>query len=175
MVKTVAILLVALSLNAAAGVLITPQEALALTFGKESETIKKSILLSRDQAAVVSKRANAKLSTKLYRAFIVRRGEKIVGYGVLLNETVRSKNAAALHMTDADGVIKAIEIVAFNEPPEYMPSGKWLEQFKTKSASDPLRVGKDIPTITGATMSARNISDGARVALAIVSTVLQPR
>lgn len=157
-----------------AEVLITPHEAMKQTFGEGVSIAKKSLLLSRDQAAAVTEKAKMKLSTKIYRAFALREGDTLRGYALLMNEKVRSKNAAVLYMIDTKGALKAIEIVAFNEPPEYIPSQTWLDQFKNKDAAQQLRVGKDIPTITGATMSARNIADGSRVALAIYETVLKP-
>lgn len=160
--------------SAFGAVLITPYEALAQNFGKESSITKKSILLSKEQALKVSQKAQSKLSTKLYRAFVVTEKEKILGHAVLLNETVRTKNAAVLYLFDSSGRIKTVEIVAFNEPPEYIPSDVWMEQFREKTISDTLRVGKDIPTITGATMSARNIADGSRVALALYEIILKP-
>jgi len=39
--------------------------------------------------------------------------------------------------------------------------------FLHKNINDTIRVGKDIPTITGATLSARGYANGARLALAL--------
>ncbi len=155
-----------------AGVRITPNDAILKNFGADVLVTKKSILLTKAQSVEITKTAQMKLSTKLYRAFIIKKEQEIVGYAVLMNEKVRSKNAAVLYMITPNSTIKAIEIVAFNEPPEYMPSDIWIQQFKDKDSSFELRIGKDIPTITGATLSARNIADGSRVALAITQAVL---
>jgi len=48
-----------------------------------------------------------------------------------------------------------------------------MAQFKEKPDSAALTMGKDIPTISGATLSARCISDGARIARAIFEVVLK--
>jgi Na+-translocating ferredoxin:NAD+ oxidoreductase RnfG subunit len=61
----------------------------------------------------------------------------------------------------------AIEIISFKEPSEYKPNSSWKEIFIGKTTEDTLVAGKDIATISGATMSARAISNAARVALAI--------
>lgn len=157
-----------------AQMLIAPQDAMRATFGSDAEIEKKSILIDKAQAAAIAQSAKTTLSTKVYRAFAVRQNENIIGYAVLLNEKVRTKNAAVLYMINISGAIKAIEIVAFNEPPEYMPSSIWMDQLDGKTLAQELRVGKDIPTITGATMSARNIADGSRLALALYDLVLKP-
>jgi hypothetical protein len=67
-----------------------------------------------------------------------------------------------------DSKIKSIEIVAFNEPMEYLPTATWLNVFDNKSTANTLKLNQDIPTTTGATLSARAITDGARAALALL-------
>jgi Na+-translocating ferredoxin:NAD+ oxidoreductase RnfG subunit len=150
-----------------ASVLITPQDAMRQTFGTDVSVEKKNILLTRQQASAVSQTAKTELKTKIYRSFKAMKDGNIIGYGVLISGKVRSKNAAVLYLIEPAGRLKAIEVVAFNEPPEFLPSKNWLKLFEGRSSAEPLRVGKDVPTITGATMSARNVTDGARVALAV--------
>lgn len=166
-------LLAFLTLSLHAGVLISPQDAILQSYGLDVKIKKKSLLLNKAQAQQVSTLAKSKLSTRLFRTFSIEKRGKKIGHAVLLNRKVRTKNAAVLYLIDMTGSIRAIEIVAFNEPPEYTPSSGWIEQFKDKSLKEGLRVDKDIPTITGATMSARNIADGARIALALYETVLR--
>lgn len=154
-----------------AAVLISPPEAVKQTFGTGVSVEKRNILLNKRDAAAVSKAAKVKLPTNIYRLYSAQNGAQTVGYGVLITDTVRTKNAAILYLVSPDAKIAAIEVVAFNEPPEFTPSPKWLSQFAGKKAADTLRVGKDIPSISGATMSARTVTDGSRLALAIFAVV----
>jgi len=160
---------------AAANLLIAPAEAMQHAFGTECSVTKKNTLLTGEQADAVSKMAQLKLETKIYRIFTAERDGRHVGYGILVTRKVRQKDAAVLYMITPDGAIKSIEIIAFNEPPEYMPQSAYLAQFEGKKESSGLRVGKEIPTISGATLSARNVTDGARLALAIFQVVLGKR
>ncbi len=150
-----------------AGVLISPIEAMKQSFGNEMKISKKNHLLSKKTAAKVQQEARVKLHTKIYRIFKASQESRIAGYGVLITRKVRSKDAAVLYLMTPDGTLKTIEIVAFNEPSEFIPSKRWIAQFESKSIKDRLRVGKDIPTISGATLSARNITESARLALAV--------
>jgi hypothetical protein len=152
---------------AQASVLISPIDAMKSTFAAQAEVSKKNRLLTKKQAAAVAKQAHMKLSTKIYRIYTATLNEKPVGYGVLITRKVRQKDAAVLYMITPKGTIDSIEIIAFNEPPEYMPNRSYTKQFSGKDTNDTLRVGKDIPTISGATLSARNVTDGARLALAV--------
>lgn len=155
--------------------LISPIDAMKSVFGKACDVSKKNILLNHAQAAAVQKAAKLKLKTKIYRFYTASSAGKALGYGILVTRKVRQKDAAVLYMIAPSGTIAAIEIIAFNEPPEYMPQPTYIDQFKHKSAADTLRVGKDIPAISGATLSARNITDGARLALALFDTVIGKR
>jgi electron transport complex protein RnfG len=172
MLKRLFFTLLLLCAGASATLLISPVEAMQRTFGMQSTVTKKNTLLTSEQADAVTRRAALKLETKIYRIYTATLDGKSVGYGVLITRKVRQKDAAVLYMITPDGAIKSIEIIAFNEPPEYMPQGSYLKQFEGKKESGGLRVGKDIPTISGATLSARNITDGARLALAVFETVI---
>ena len=162
-----------LTLPLQAGVLIQPKEAIVQNYGSDITVTKKSVLLNKAQSMQLSELAKAKQESRIFRTFLIDKAGKRAGYAVLLNNRVRTKNAAVLYLIDTDGMIRAVEIVAFNEPPEYIPARGWTEQFRQKSIHDTLRVDRDIPTITGATMSARNIADGARVALSLYEVVLK--
>ena len=165
------VLLLILPLNAK--MITSPIDAMILSFGEKTKVTKKNIMLTSAQAKAVSKDAKAKLKSKIFRVFTATKNEKIVGYGVLVSKKVRSKNAVILYIISKDSIIKSIEIIAFNEPTEYIPSKTWIAQFDNVSADKRFVVGKDIPTITGATMSARSIVDGSRIALAIYNEILK--
>ncbi|HFU74532.1 MAG TPA: FMN-binding protein, partial [Helicobacteraceae bacterium] len=80
-----------------------------------------------------------------------------------------------LFMINPKGVIESVETVAFNEPPEFIPNATWTALFLDKNSDNTLRVGKDIPTISGATLTARGYADGSRLALAIYNVVLKEK
>ncbi len=72
---------------------------------------------------------------------------------------VRTKHETLLiHISD--GEVLRVEVLQFQEPPEYEPSKRWLKLFQKKSIKDiPLRAGIDIPNIAGATMTAEKITE----------------
>jgi len=150
-----------------AQVLGDPAALMQRTFGSKSVQ-SQNIILTDLQLKELSQSAQQKIDTKLYRLYLAKNDTKTVGYGVLLNKKVRTKTAIVLYLIDTEGKIKSIEIVAFNEPLEYLPSKTWLDVFDNKNTSDTLRLNQDIPTTTGATLSARAITDGARMALALI-------
>lgn len=133
----------------------------------------KQIILTKKQFSQVQSRAKAAVRTKIYRYYDIKSSTKRLGYAVLISRKVRAKKATVLYAFDNSGTLKFTEIMAFAEPPEYIPGKTWMSQLQNQNESTTLTVGKDIPTISGATLSARSITEGARVARAIYEIVLK--
>ncbi len=163
------------ALSLSAKILISPVDAMKQSYGSDAEIVKKNILLSKTQATAIQKSAKTKLDSKIFRVFKATKKSKLLGYGILINKKVRSKNAVVLYFISKDSILKSIEVIAFNEPMEYLPSQKWNSQFQDLYTDKMLRVSKEIPTITGATLSARSITDGSRVAFAFYNEVLKDK
>ena len=156
-----------------AKMIISPFDVMEATFSNKSTVVKKNILLSKAKASAIENEAKSKLKTKIYRLYSASINTDIVGYGLLLTRKVRTKDVAILYLFTSKKKMKSAEIIAFHEPIEYLPSQTWLNQFDDVNETKVLRVGRDITTITGATLSARAISDGARLALAIIKRVVK--
>ena len=80
-----------------------------------------------------------------------------------------------MYFIDVNGVSKGIEVIAFNEPLEFLASKKWMSQFKNISYEKKLKFNKDIPTITGATLTARSLVTGSRIASAFYEVILKDK
>jgi len=167
------ILLIFLSTQIDAKVLISPADAMKQNFTKNTKISKKTITLTAKQAKNLQKAAKAKIKNKKIKLFIAKKSTKTLGYGIIINKKVRSKNAVVLYIIDNKGILKTIEIIAFNEPLEYIPSKTWQKQFQNISTKKKLKLNKDIPTITGATLSAKSIVDGSRLAFAFYEEIIK--
>lgn len=173
MKKTSLVILLISTLHAQ--LLLSPFDALKMNFNDAITIEKKSILLSKAQAEEVQGLSKVKLTTKIYKTFAVTQDEKLLGYGILVIQKVRTKDTAVLSIITPEGTLKGIEIIAFNEPPEYIPSAIWVDRFKGAELDEELKLGKKIPNISGATFSARSATDASRIALAIYNVVIQGR
>lgn len=155
-----------------AKVLISPIDAMRENYSQDAQVSKKNVLLNKNRFNSIQKNAKVKLDTKIYRIYTAKENNKILGYGILINKKVRSKNAVVLYFI-SKSILQGIEIIAFNEPQEYIPTKQWNEQFKNISTSKMLRLDREVPTITGATLSARSITDGSRLAFALYNELLK--
>ena len=152
---------------------ISIDDILKINYNESNISIeKKSLILTKEEAKNIQKEARSKVHSKIVRYYKVSDGEQILGHAILLKQKIRTKNAAILYMVDANNTMIAIEIISFKEPSEYKPNSTWKEIFIGKTTEDTLVAGKDIATISGATLSARAIANAARVALAIAQKKL---
>ena len=152
---------------------ISVEQVIKTSFKNVNEVKTKSLILSSKQFKEVRSRAKAAIKTKVYRYYDIVSAGKSIGKAVLITRKVRSKKATVLYAFDTKGTLRFSEIMAFGEPPEFVPSKIWMSQLQKQKPSAKLTVGKDIPTISGSTMSASSITEGARVARAIYEIVLK--
>ncbi len=62
-----------------------------------------------------------------------------------------------------DGTVKGVEIMDYRETYGYeVRRADWRRLFVGKSTKDPLRLEKDIPNISGATLSSSHVTNGVR-------------
>jgi hypothetical protein len=138
------------------------QAALKSVFPEADRFAAKDVFLTDEAAAKLQALARTKISERIVTFYVATSGEKIVGYAAMHTHKVRTKNETVVVAFEPDGVIRRIDLAVFLEPEEYAPRPEWLAQFKGKSTSDRLTVGDDVTMITGATLSARSISETAR-------------
>jgi len=173
MIKTINILLfLLLSTELFSKVLISPIDAMKANYGLNSTVTKKNILLSNTKFKNIQKNAKTKLDTKIYRIFTAKKDDVVLGHGILVSRKVRSKNGVVLYLIK-DAQLQGIEIIAFNEAMEYITSSTWNKQLSNTPTDKMLKLNRDIPSITGATMSARSVVEGSRIAFAVYNELVK--
>lgn len=150
---------------ASAGV-ITRDEALQAAYpGAEIQS--SMVFLTDAEVKQASQIAGSQIPSALVATFRAVKDGHVIGRAYLDTHVVRTKKESLLIMLDADGKLKRVEVVAFLEPPEYMPPDLWYRQFDGKSLNDNLRIQRDIHPVTGATLTAGATVDAVRRATAV--------
>ncbi len=111
-------------------------------------------ILTDEQKATIEKRARAPLESQLWRVHVGWKGSEFLGYAVLDTHVVRTLPETFMVVMAPDGAVRRVEILAFYEPPEYVPPARWKQQFEGRRLDDDLRLGDSIQGITGSTLSA---------------------
>jgi Na+-translocating ferredoxin:NAD+ oxidoreductase RnfG subunit len=151
---------------------LTPAEALALAFPDcKVERIMHS--LDKKQLAKAKKLAGEKTGRSSVRAYRASKDGKLVGTAYFDQHKVRSKAQLLMVALDGANKISRVELLRFDEPPEYRPRAKWFAKFRGKKLDAALKLKAGIPNLTGATLSARASLSAVRRLLA-VHQVLYP-
>lgn len=107
------------------------------------------------------------------RVWRAMRGTATVGW-VIVDEVI-GKHEFITYATgiSPDGHVLGVEILSYRESKGgQVRDPNWRGRFRGKTLADPFRLNQDIPNISGATLSSRNITDGVKRLLAIHGVAL---
>jgi Na+-translocating ferredoxin:NAD+ oxidoreductase RnfG subunit len=156
-----------------ATVFLAKDEALALAFPGAERVEERVLILTDAQKDDVERRARAKLETQLWTLYVGWKGGNVQGYAVIDTHVVRTLPETFMVVVDPKGTLRRVDVLAFHEPPEYLPTERWIGQFPGRRLDDDLKLGAGIQGITGATLSAQAMTAGVRRALALVAVMVQ--
>jgi Na+-translocating ferredoxin:NAD+ oxidoreductase RnfG subunit len=151
---------------ASAQVLLTRDEALKQVFPSAKSIERKTVFLTDEQVKQIEIKGKAKVDSKVLTYYVGISDSGTLGYAFFETHTVRTMPATYLVVIAPDGSLRHVEILAFYEPEDYLPSKKWLNQFSRKTLDNDLWLKRGIRNISGATLSAQAIVDGTRRILA---------
>ncbi len=164
---------VAPATTAGAKVFHSREEALTLAFPEAERVESKTYVLRPDQVQRIQSISRAELETKLVKLYTGWKDGQVLGYAVIDIHNVRTLPEAFMVVLTPSGHVRSLRLLAFHEPLDYMPGERWYAQFAEKTAAEPLRLGRDVHGIVGATLSARATTRGVRRALAFYEVLVQ--
>ncbi len=125
--------------------------------------------LSDEQARAIHKASGVDLLTRELKAWRASTG----GWFILDRVVGKHEFITFALALDASGAVKDVEILDYRESYGDQVRGRaWRDQFTGKRDGAPLRLGKDIRNISGATLSSKHVADGVRRLLATYAIVL---
>lgn len=151
-----------------AKVFLTQDQALRLAFG-DAAVDRQTRFLTDGQLQRARSLAgeSVEIGSALVTRYTATRDGRLVGTAYFDTHTVRTLPETAMIVVGRAGDVARIEILSFGEPEEYLAGPRWLEQFRGRSLDRELEIKRGIHGITGATLSARAITNAARRILAI--------
>jgi Na+-translocating ferredoxin:NAD+ oxidoreductase RnfG subunit len=161
------------AVNAEAKVFYSQNEALELAFPDAEKVASNTFVLDDDQVERIESLAKCELDSKLVKIYTGMREGEVLGYALIDVHNVRTLPEAFMIVLSPAGEVRSLRVLAFHEPLEYKPTDRWYGQFDNRSIGAPLRVGRDIHGVVGATLSAHATTRGVRRALAYYEVLIQ--
>ncbi len=147
-------------------VYMTRDEALKQYFPNAVELERKTSFLSDEQVRLIQSRSRARVESKILTYYVGRGPSGVRGYAFFETQTVRTMPETFLVVVNPDSSVRAVELLAFYEPEDYLPPKRWLGLFARRRIDDDLWLKRGVQNIVGATISAQSITDGVRRVLA---------
>jgi len=155
---------------AVAEVFLSKQEALEVAFPDADRIDHQSFALSDAQANHIEQLAQSKLESRLVTLYSGWHDGELLGYALIDLHQVRTLPEAFMVVLSAEGEVRSVRMLAFYEPPEYLPPDRWLALFEGYGSDDKASAPKAAPKvhgIAGSTLSSRAVSGGVRRSVAI--------
>lgn len=166
--KTVA-LAVLLCCYAPAGearVFMTQQQALASVFPKGAT--RQVHYLTPEQLSAARRESGVEFSDRMIVRYSgVQANGSPGGFAYFDTHRVRTLPETIMVVVTPDGRIDRIEILSFDEPPEYLPKERWMDQFDGRRLDEDLSLKRKVRPMSGASLSARAIMNASRKVLAL--------
>ena len=162
------LLVIGASGAASARVLLTQAEALALAF-PSCEVRREALYLTAEQVRRAGELAGVPIPSALVPVYRGVCGGKAAGAAYFDTHTVRTLPETIMVVVDAAGRAARVEVLSFQEPPDYLPREAWYDQLEGRPLDPQLQLRRAVRPVTGATLTARATTNAVRRVLAIHS------
>ncbi len=144
----------------------TLDEALKLCFD-DARIERGTVYLTEEQLEQAARLAGEPIASAIVHPYVARRDGQIIGTAWVDSHRVRTLRETILVVVDPEQRVRRVELLAFGEPPEYVPRGAWYGQFDGRRLDDELRLQRGIRGVTGATLTARATTAAVRRVLSV--------
>jgi len=145
------------------------ERSISAFFGKNQELIFERITLSKSLINEIEKEIKQKFVNDYIYQWKIYNGDNLLAYAYLDNVLGKTMPITFLTIIDLKNEVLHAEIIKYRESHGGEVSQRnWLNQFINKSVSNNFKLGDDISSISGATISARSITKGVKKTLLIL-------
>ena len=158
-----AALLAFVAVAAPARVLMTQEQALAGAFPNGVRVERQKFFLTPQQLADARRESGVDFSDQL----IIRYAGGNGSFAYFDTHRVRTLPETVMIVVGADGKVDRVEILSFDEPTDYFPKRRWIDQLLGRKLDTDLSLQRAIRPISGASLTGRAIVNATRKVLAL--------
>jgi Na+-translocating ferredoxin:NAD+ oxidoreductase RnfG subunit len=153
---------------------LTVEQAQKALFPQADRFIAAPLHLTAAQKAAIEQRSGLKQRWDRQDVWRAERGGKLLGWFVV--DDVVGKHEF-IHYAVAllpEGKVRGIEVMIYRETHgDQIRQANWRKTLEGKTLADPFKLDKDVPNISGATLSCRNVMNGVKRLLVLQQVALQ--
>ena len=148
---------------AQARVLMTQEHALATAFPAGVKVERQKFFLTPQQLADARRESGVDFNDQL----IIRYAGSNGAFAYFDSHRVRTLPETVMVVIGADGKVDRVEILSFDEPTDYFPKRRWIDQLLGRKLDPELSLNRAIRPISGASLTGRAIVNATRKVLAL--------
>lgn len=152
-----------IAVAAQARVLMTQEQALATAFPAGVKVERQKFFLTPQQLAEARRESGVEFNDQL----IVRYAGSNGAFAYFDSHRVRTLPETVMVVVGADGKVDRVEILSFDEPTDYFPKRRWIDQLLGRKLDPELSLNRAIRPISGASLTGRAIVNATRKVLAL--------
>lgn len=157
-------------MDASAQVFLTPEQALKKLMPEAETIVTEQKTLTPEGAKQLEEILGKRVKDQEYTFFIGKELEKPIGYTIILEMIGKERPITFMVVINPDGTVRAVEVLVYRESQgSEIRSPRFMRQFEGKTIQSPLKPGRNIDVITGATLSSRSAAYVVKKALALVN------
>lgn len=153
---------------------LSTEQAQKALFSEADAFSSQPVKLTDEQRDQIEKLAGVRQRKKEQEVWRAKKKDKLLGWMIV--DEVIGKHEYITYATaiSPDGKVLGIEIMSYRETHGgQIRDSSWRKNFIGKTLSDPFKLDVDVPNISGATLSSRNVLDGVKRLLVLKKVVLQ--
>lgn len=151
----------------------TVPQAQKVLFPEADRFVEAPVLLTDSQREAIEDKAGVAQRWKKQEAWRAEKEGKLIGWFIVDNVIGKHEFITYAAALLPEGKVKGVEILSYRETRgDQVREAGWRKVFEGKTLADAFKLDKDVPNISGATLSCKNITNGVKRLLVLQKLVL---
>lgn len=146
---------------------LTQEEALRLAFPVPATIQRRTAFLDESEIEQAGRLAGADIGSGIVTYYVGFAADAVIGYAYFDVHRVRTLDEVLMVVVTPEATVSRVEVLRFGEPRDYLPPGRWLDQFSGRGLPGDLSAKGAVVPLTGATLTTRAVVDAVRRVLAL--------
>src|SRR5215207_2924235 len=142
---------------------LTVPQAQQVMFPEADRFVDAAVELTDEQIKTIQQKSKVRQRMKKQPVWRAEKAGEPIGW-FIVDEVIGKHEfiTYAVGLTP-DGKVRGVEVLVYRETHGYqIREPQWRQVFGGKTLADPFKLDNDIPNISGATLSCRNVTDGVK-------------
>jgi Na+-translocating ferredoxin:NAD+ oxidoreductase RnfG subunit len=153
-------------------VYLSREEALKVLMPVAEQVREETVTLTDAQRERLFSLLGSRVRDRAVTFWIGLQGDRPASYATVLEVIGKEQPITFMVAVSPEGAVQAVEVLAYRESQgSEIRSTRFMRQFTGKTLAAPLKLGRDIDSISGASLSSRSTAYAVKKALALVDVV----